>query len=381
MGKVRDVLTREKIDEPAATVFLWPIDVLRFVFALLVACGHAYGSLRWDRPDVFSRFFDRVETGGLWVAGFFVLSGYCIVAGSGRPGNFDFTRYMAARLSRILPLYLVFLVAVIVAEQTFDLLGGRRPEPWIVHPWTLLAQATMTQGLFGAYGSYNPSWSLTHEILCYAAWGGLVVAVGHRLRGVVVLGLTLLPLVAAVIYHSIVHDETSWRLLTLPLYFFIWLLGAAVAESRHAFADRRLRRRLQIAAVPLTALFVAYSCDCKYPDTIGMIAFSALLAILLFHLPTLPAPGPRLEALGRRLGLASYPLYLGHGILLAAITVAPDPSEAVPRTLVAMALAVLFSLTAGVWLEEKTMAWRAEWLKQRFARPRPQRDERAPIPA
>ena len=374
-------MTREKTDEPAATVFLWPIDVLRFVFALLVACGHAYGSLRWDRPDVYSRFFDRVETGGLWVAGFFVLSGYCIVAGSGQPTNFDFTRYMAARLSRILPLYLVFLVAVIVAEQAFDFFGGRRPEPWTIQPWTLLAQFTMTQGLFGSYGSFNPSWSLTHEILCYAAWGGLVVAVGHRLRGIVVLGLTLLPLVAAVIYHSMVHDQTSWRLLTLPLYFFIWLLGAAVAESRRAFADRRLRRRLQIAAVPLTVLFVAYSCNCRYPDTIGMIAFSALLSILLFHLPKLPAPGPRLEALSRRLGLASYPLYLGHGILLAAITVAPDPAVAVPRTLAAMALVVLLSLTAGVWLEEKTLEWRSGWLKRTFARTTRPAPEGARLPA
>ena len=64
--------------------------------------------------------------------------------------------------------------------------------------------------------------------------------------------------------------------------------------------------------------------------------------------PVLPAPGPRLEAVSRRLGLASYPLYLGHGILLAAITVAPNPAEAVPRTLAAVVVMVVLSfLLAG----------------------------------
>ncbi len=357
---------RETANEAA---FFWPIDVLRFVFALLVACGHAYGTLRHERPDLHNGFFDRVETGGLWVAGFFVLSGFCIVAGSGNPESFHFRRYMAARLTRILPLYVFFLVVVIAAESIFAVVGGRPAEQWQVQPWTLLAQFTMTQGLFGPFGAYNPSWSLTHEIICYGIWGSLVVAVGRRLSGLVVLTLALLPLAAAVVFHAVVHDQTSWRILTLPLYFFIWLLGAAAAESRDLWRDRRGLTRIRFCALPLAAIFTAYLRFPGIPDTIGMVAFAALLAVALLHLPALPKPGPRLETLSRRLGLASYPIYLGHGIVLIAAVMAPAPSDVVVRAVMGIVLASLLSLSLGVVLEERTLAWRSTWLKRRFTRP------------
>lgn len=361
-------MAEAKNEDAASTAFFWPIDVLRFLFALLVACGHAYGTLRHERPDLHNVFFDRVETGGLWVAGFFVLSGFCIVAGSGNPENFHFHRYMAARLSRILPLYVVFLVVVIAAEGIFATIGGRPEQQWQVLPWTLLAQFTMTQGLFGPFGAYNPSWSLTHEIICYAIWGGLVVAVGRRLSGLVVLTLALLPLAAAVAFHAVVHDQTSWRILTLPLYFFIWLLGGAAAESRDLWRDRRGLARIRLGAIPLAAIFAAYLRFPGIPDTIGMVAFAALLAVALLHLPALPRPGAGLEALSRRLGSASYPLYLGHGVIVIAAVMVPAPSDVILRMIAGLVVAALLSLTFGVTLENRTLAWRSAWLKRRFGR-------------
>lgn len=360
-------MPKNPTDTQTATAFLWSIDVLRFLLAFMVVCGHAYGFLHLDRPDAYSHVFERIESGGLWVSGFFVLSGWCIVAGSGAPEHFDFRRYMAARLTRILPLYLFFLVAVLLAEAVFAHHGGRSPEPWIVHPWTLLAQLTMTQGLFGPFGAYNPSWSLTHELACYLVWGLLVVAVGRRLRGSTVLGLAVAPLVAAAAVHAIVHDENSWRLLTLPLYFFVWLLGGAAAESRDALEDPARRRHLYAAIAVFAPILIWFAVDLRVPDTVGMIAFAVLLAVSLLWLERLPAAGPRLEAASRRLGLASYPLYLGHGIVLVATTVYCTPDDPLVRAVAAVVVSAGLALVFGVPLERAGLAWRSRWLRRTFA--------------
>lgn len=357
-------------DTSTAAAFLWPIDVLRFALAFMVVCGHAYEFLHLDRPEAYSHFFERIESGGLWVSGFFVLSGWCIVAGSGSPEHFDFRRYLAARLTRILPLYLFFLVAVLVAEAIFAHHGGRSPEPWIVHPWTLLAQLTMTQGLFGPFGAYNPSWSLTHEIACYLVWGLLVAAVGRRLRGSTVLMVAVAPLVAAAAVHATVHDETSWAVLTLPLYFFIWLLGGAAAESRDAFGDPARRRLLFVVLTIFVPILIWFAADLRVPDTVGMIAFAVLLAISLLWLQHLPPAGPRLEAVSRRLGLASYPLYLGHGIVLVATTVYCTPEDPLVRAVSAVLFSSGLALVFGVPLERAGLAWRSRWLRRTFAKDR-----------
>ena len=332
----------------------------------MVVCGHAYGFLHLVVPDYHVAFFDRVERGGLWVSGFFVLSGYCIVAGSGRPEAFDFRRYMAARVSRILPLYLLFLAVTVVAEVVFARVGGRAAEQWMVFPWTLLSQLTMTQGLFGSFGAYNPSWSLTRELVCYLIWGALIVVTGRRMHGLAILAFALLPLVAAALVHAIFHDENSWRLLTLPFYFFVWLLGAATADSRSHIDDSATRCRLALGLVVVVPLFAWYVLDLRVPDTVGMIAFSLILAVAAFFLPSVGALGPCGEALCRWLGLASYPLYLGHGIVLVGLTVWPIPADPFARAVVGVALSTVLALVGGVPLERVTLRRRAAWMKRRF---------------
>ena len=356
--------------DPAAR-FLWPIDVARFAFAALVACGHTYGFARLTHPEWHIAFIDRVQPGGLWVAGFFVMSGWCIAAAEVGRRHFSFERYVAARITRILPLYLVFLATTLVAEVIFSLVGGRTDKLWIPKPWTLLAQATMTQGIFGPFGAFNPSWSLTHEIVCYLVWGLLLVGVERRRSSLTMLAIAAVPFVLTAIVHTVVREELSWQIMSLPLYFFVWLLGAAAAESAAVMRDPRLRRRVALGGALFVIPLVAYFVDRRVPETAGMLAFSVVLATLgavALHAGVRSHHG--IDHVARLLGLASYPLYLGHGIVAvgASVVVARFELTVAPATfmIVVMSVAISLSLLLGVPLERATLAWRSRWLTRHF---------------
>lgn len=347
--------------------FYWPIDVARFVFALLVVFGHAYEFARLGAEDWHVAFFDRVQPGGLWVSGFFVMSGWCIAAGQSGRGRFDFRRYAQARVTRILPLYVVFFLASLVAEAVFAWAGGRTDTLWWPQIWAIPAQLTMTQGIFGPFGAFNPSWSLTHEMICYMVWGLLLDGSRRHFGSRTMLVIGLLPLVVAGLGHAVVHNATSWLILSLPLYFFIWLLGAAVAETPTRWVERHAGLLIAAAAVFAVPL-AAYAVDRRVPESIGMVAFSVLLALASTQLHRVRG-GARIDRVSHVLGLASYPLYLGHGIVTVAISVvvAHLPGPADPRLVmgVTVALSILLSLVVGVPLERRVMTWRSAWLRRR----------------
>ncbi|MER2605229.1 MAG: acyltransferase [Siculibacillus sp.] len=363
--------------------FLWPIDLLRFAFAAFVVVGHSYGFARLGDESWRVAYLDRVLPGGLWVTGFFVLSGYCIVAAERLHAEFDPRRYFAARLTRILPLYVLFFAASIVAEAIFAVVGGRPPSPWDVLPWTLATQLTMTQGLFGPFGAFNPSWSLTHELICYFAWGALMAGVGRNLRSWQMIPLALVPFLVTALIHAVVHQEVTWRVMSLPLYFFVWLLGAAAAETRHADLSPRRRATLIAAGAAFLVPLVWYFADPRVPETVGMVAFGIVLAIACLWLPFAPPAGPMLDRLSRLLGLASYPLYLGHGIVVVGITVAeahlPFHVDPLVHMIVTVGIAVVLSIVLGTPLERRILVWRAAWLKRNYARDRANGPAPAPL--
>lgn len=365
--------TRSRMNAPtrndgSTARFLWPIDVARFLFAALVALGHAYGFAKVIAPGWHVRWFDRVEPGGLWVTGFFVMSGWCIVAAEqGR--TFDFARYTAARLTRVLPLYVVFLVLAFAAEAFFAAIGGRTDRVWELDPWTILAQLTMLQGLLGPFGSYAASWSLTHELFCYLLWGLLVVRFGGGAVSPAVLAWTAPLVVIGAIVHFRVHDIVSFRLMSLPLYFFIWMLGAVVGGAGGRIVAWRRTWPVRLAGLACVVGLVAYVLVLRVPETAGMLAFAGLLAFLALYMDKVGHPGPRVEAIARHLGLASYPLYLGHGVVLVAgqVLVAHLDRSVDPAVYmtVSFAAAVALSLVVGVPLERSTLAWRSRWLRRR----------------
>ncbi len=104
------------------------IDVCRGLFAFLVVAAHSV-DMSWSiHPEARTLYpwwlhdlLLYVAAAGIhWVIGFFVISGYCIQLSVSRSidGNsFPLARYLAARLSRILPIYYLGLMFAVFVER------------------------------------------------------------------------------------------------------------------------------------------------------------------------------------------------------------------------------------------------------------------------
>ncbi len=351
--------------------FVWQVDLLRLLFAVLVLVGHAYGLTREFHPDFRMWPFDRFASGGLWVAGFFVLSGWCIErSGRGRDGR-RVSDYLVARVTRIMPLYLWFLAIVGLAEAGFATFGDR-PAMWEPHARNLFWQATMLQGILDPFGAYNASWSLTHELLAYLAWGGFLAWVAPRRRRPLAFVLGLVLLAATAWAHAKIGTRTSYVAVSLPLYFFFWLLGN-LAAADPAAADRPRERRFARAVLLICgAVSVVNLLVPLWGDTVWMVFWSLALAAalrLLTAARSRPSPSRRVIDFARFAGLASYPIYLGHGLFLVAIGTALNAVDLRPPPAVLMPLlivgALAGALTVGLPAEIRFLAWRSAALRAR----------------
>jgi peptidoglycan/LPS O-acetylase OafA/YrhL len=351
--------------------FVWQIDLLRFLFAALVVVGHAYALTREFHPEFRMWPLDRFASGGLWVAGFFVLSGWCIErSGRGRDGR-GVAGYLLARVTRIMPLYLWFLAIVGVTEVAFAAIGDR-PAMWEPHARNLFWQATMLQGILDPFGAYNASWSLTHELLCYFAWGGILAGVSPRRRRPVAFALALGLLAAAALAHAAIGTRGSYTAVSLPLYFFFWLLGNLAAADPVPTDRRRERRFARVVLVVCGATTAVNLVVPLYGDTVWMVFWSLALAAalrLLTARDAVPPPHRRVVDLARRAGLASYPVYLGHGLFLIAFgtllnfaDLRPPPLLLLPASI---AVALVAAIAAGLPAEIRFLAWRAALLRGR----------------
>ncbi len=121
-------------------------------------------------------------SGMYYVMGFFVLSGYCIhlsVARSMKADHFPVQQYMAARLSRIMPLYYIGLLVTVAVEW---LIHDARPREWPhgLDVPTFLGQLFMVQNLNETFGSFASSWSITNEVFYYVLYGVLAWLLAGR---------------------------------------------------------------------------------------------------------------------------------------------------------------------------------------------------------
>ena len=136
------------------------IDATRGVAALMVLFSHS------DAYNLLPLITDGAVRGMLGEIGvnlFFVLSGFLIWKSSLNTMP-DVRTYAIHRVTRVLPLYLFALLAVIVL--TSDFRGGFKPEYSLS---SLLRHLTFTQSLSPPVSrDFNPVlWTLTHEFLYY----------------------------------------------------------------------------------------------------------------------------------------------------------------------------------------------------------------------
>ncbi|MBX6312771.1 MAG: acyltransferase [Isosphaeraceae bacterium] len=375
--------SRQAESRAAALSAAEKIDICRGLFAYLVVVAHAM-ELAWVvHPDVAPRMSPAtldlwkrtVGTGGYWVMGFFVLSGYCIQLSVGRlraAGRFPLRYYLAARLSRILPLYYLALLFVVWTER---LIAWDRPGYWPngINGSVLIAQFLGLQGLTQTYGSFAPSWSITNELFYYLIYGLLVCLPLGKPDRPAWLGVALCVAVAGAMQAVYALGlRTPW-VLAVGLLFGLglnWFLGALVALHLEALRGSRAIRMLA-RAWPLGLVLAACL---RFDEHIQGLVLPCGLAfgLLLVRFGPCEEAGPATatwrSSLARLLGLSSYPTYLFHGpvlMLAAAILMRWDLARDWRVTWGMLAASgIIAGLVLGVVAEAPLMTWRAYWLRR-----------------
>ena len=363
------------------------IDVCRGLFAALVVMAHsleiAWGIHReamMDGPRLWRAVvFGVFGTGTYYVMGFFVLSGYCIqlsVARSMDADRFPLQRYTIARLSRILPLYYLALLATVPIEW---LIAGARPVEWphgLDLP-TFLGQIVLIQNMTQqTFGSFASSWSITNEVFYYLFYGVLAWLLAGRRAQPAWVGMGLCVAFAAagqMLYVTVGRHPFVYRTGMLFGLGTLWFQGVLLAVYGPSLIERAWVRRVA-ACWPL--LFVAsvlwktfdMPANGFYPLAGG--AFTLLLLDLL-KTPTIAVPasaGPWRRRLVTTLGLSSYPMYLFHGPLLMLASSCILRSGLIADWRLTWVVLMLLGLTSGLalgWLLERPlMDWRAGLLRR-----------------
>lgn len=310
---------------PAASVSL---DLLRFALAVTVVIGHlsqSYFQNAWP---------DMTNIAVVAVGGFFVMSGYTIRSFSPSVAEFDTRRFFVDRATRLLSVTLLALVATLA----LDMYSSTIAPMWYQRNWgsqadrVVVRMAANVLLLNEAWGhdisplSNSPFWSLGYEAGFYAIWGALLFSrrTGRTL---------LIPAAVALLYGPNV-------IVMLPL----WLAGVLIHDR---FATPPSRRRatiaLAVSLIAALALIVSYrpmshaltqGIDAIFVSIgrshgrvdsrliCGSLLFAcalvALFAALALAGPRVH-PGARLVSFARKLGDATFPLYLLHFPLLVAI--------------------------------------------------------------
>lgn len=220
-------------------------------------------------------------------------------------------RFWLARVARLWPLHLLTLGLVAVMQA---LVVARWGGPFI-YEWNDARHFVLSLFLAHYWGwqdnqSFNgPSWSLSTEILAYAAFWLLLPALRR-------MGVGLAALVALAMAWLLRHGAPDADVLTCVMYFFAGVAFYA-AMLRGAIGPRAL---LPLAVV-LGALALVLNQWGAAAFYIRLVAIFALLALAV-GIDHLDREGKL--AFGKSLGDASYGIYLWHfPIQLALVLVLP----------------------------------------------------------
>jgi peptidoglycan/LPS O-acetylase OafA/YrhL len=366
------------------------VDVCRGLFAALVVMAHAL-EIAWGvhpgAKEALPRLvrdviFGVFGTGTYYVMGFFVLSGYCIhlsVARSMTAEQFPVKRYMAARLSRILPLYYLGLVVTAGVEW---LIAGARPHEWPngISASVFLGQVVMVQNLTQTFGSFASSWSITNEVFYYVFYGALAWIFAGRAARPAWAGLGVCLGVAVVgqgLYVTVGRNPYVYSTGMLFGLGTLWFQGALVAIHGRDLMTRPWVRRLAALWPLALAASIAWKTAHLPPQGLYLISGWAFTLMMLdFQRSTAVNPpadaGRWRSGLVTTLGLASYPLYLFHGPILMLAGSWIMRTGPISDWRLTWGLLVALGLTSGAalgWLLERpVMDWRARWLRSRNGR-------------
>jgi exopolysaccharide production protein ExoZ len=284
---------------------LLPLELCRFLAAVLVACLHAGASIsKWYGYDI-----REVRNFSAGVDFFFVLSGFVMIYAHwhdiGRPDRVK--RYCAKRFLRIYPPYWI-ITALILAFYLIDPSygdGNRRDLAKLFCSIFLLP--------YTAQPVVGQAWTLVHEMFFYGLFSLVIIFGRKALLGFVVWAICILLWQAP---H--VNDYRSDPLFAFPVSFylspfnieFIFGVGIGLLVRR---GWHHLSRTLSVCGITLFVLALIFVDYRTVGDLAARLAFGAAAAIAILGLASLPwRISAGLAATMGILGAASYPLYLVH---------------------------------------------------------------------
>ncbi len=315
------------------------IQVLRAAAALAVLLHHA-----------FEKLGVRFAVGAAGVDVFFIISGFIILhslhARPMAPGAFLWNR-----TARIVPLYwAVTLGITLIALLAPALMPGLRPDAWRLVASLLFIPHHNPDG--DIFPLLVPGWTLNYEVFFYAlaalAWAA---PVAWRLR--IFFGALLALVAAGLVLRPENPVLATW---TSGLLLQFAAGGAlALAFSRGVVPGRAVGAALLLTGI---AGYAGLEWSAWYSErwrflAWGLPAFCIVLGALALE--------PRREAawMGalRRLGDASYSIYLLHTLVVAAMFRLVAPHSPTAFVLAAMAAAVLVGLASFRLFEQPVGRW------------------------
>jgi peptidoglycan/LPS O-acetylase OafA/YrhL len=339
------------------------IDGLRAIAVLLVVAFHAF-------PHAIRGGFVGVDV-------FFVISGFLItsiICQAQRGGGFSFATFYARRINRIFPaLALVLIACAVCGWFVLFPLDYREAGKAIGFGAAFLSNIALLRdaGYFETASELNPLlhlWSLGVEEQFYIIWPPLILLAWRWKRGPLILALLLLLVSFAA--NIIVTPRNMLAAFYLPVTRFWELMtGCLLAIAASGGPGRDIGSVAALGGV--RALFLRHEAGvragCAWLGLLllaagamlissdrGFPGWWAVLPVLGAALLIFAGPSPWVSRylLGNRVmvyvGLISYPLYLWHWPLLAAIRIVRFGEEP-PPLMKAIAILLAVALAHITW--------------------------------
>lgn len=339
------------------------IQYLRAIAATMVVVFHiATRVLGAHDPEPFGF---AIWGGGVDI--FFVVSGYIMWATTAsRPVGT--MRFLEARLLRIVPLYwaaLALLWVVLAGLKGFEAAPSASE---VVRSALFIPHRDSGTGLLAPY--LVPGWTLTYEMVFYAVFG-VALFLENKLARLVFVGMVFLAMTRLRV-HGDASDPIVFRL-TSPM-FFEFLAGMIIAETQRHLADRRHLGKIGVVVLTTAAAFLVFVSAPKFETLPRVVGFGVPAALVVLGLLAFEAriAGRPIGWL-KRLGDASYSLYLVHEILLKLL----DPILLGSALPIAVQAAIYFAgsiavgLTCHAFVEEPLTRAVKAWRAGRAANTRP----------
>jgi exopolysaccharide production protein ExoZ len=315
---------------------LLSIQYLRGFAALAVVLFHAF---QWTGAGF--------DIGAAGVDVFFVISGFVMwIAVQGRPaapGDFLWRRFV-----RVAPSYWIATLALAVLAALWPrLLPQVRLQPAHLALSLLLVPHLDPVGL--PFPLLPPGWTLIYEAVFYLVFAAALAAPARARFALVIGGLTALALLGFV-FHPLYQLFANPSLLEFAAG--VWL-GKAYAEAR--LPPRTIGWILLVAGL---GAFVAMRLLGLHSDMWRNLIWGVPALAIVAGAVTLEAHGGvRSWPLLKRLGDASYSIYLAHWIVIALMGMAMDTDNGWVFVPAAVIASVAAGLLARQVVEKPVIAW------------------------